>query len=89
MPPVSTALDHVKALTSSAYAIIDPQTRKTYWFSYITGQPNQEIPLLKRLRPAAYKDLPIETMQSNVRAALGGLIYVNSFTNTDKMVNYL
>lgn len=89
MPPVSTALDHVKALTSSAYAIIDPQTRKTYWFSYITGQPNQEIPLLKRLRPAVYKGQPIENMKSNERAALGGLIYVNSFTNTDKMINYL
>lgn len=89
MPPVSTILDHAKTLTSAAYAIIDPQTRKTYWFSYITGQPNQEVPLLKRLRPAAYKDQPIETMPSNERAALGGLIYVNSFTNTDQLINYL
>lgn len=89
MPPVSTTLDHVKKLTSSAYAIIDPLSRKTYWFSYNAGQPNQEVPLLKRLRPAAYQNQPIETMKSNERAALGGLIYVNSFTNTDKMVDYL
>lgn len=85
--PVKSVLDRARELTHSKFAIIDPQTRKTYWFSYNATQPNQEVPLLKKLRPQAYQGRDIEDMRSNARASLGGLIYVNSFTNTD-LINY-
>lgn len=83
MPPISTPLIHAQETVHAKYAIIDPQSRKTYWFNYNVDQPNQEVNLLKKLRPAKYKNQKIESMQAEKRAALGGLILVNSYDNTE------